>query len=636
MLQFIRERAQSWFAWVIVVLIIVPFALWGIHQYFGGGKEIPAAKVNDVEIPQQRLQQALYQQQMRLREMLGENFNAGLFSEQAMRQQVLEGLIEQELLLQTANSAGMRLGNAMLATTIHNIPAFQRDGEFSPDNYEMALRASGLDPRTFEADLYRDMLVQQLHSAVARSEFATRSEIALMQGLLGQKRDIRFIHLPVSEFTGDETVSEDEVTEFYSAQGNRFMQAERVSVNYLELSANVLADAIEVSEMDLQARYEAGKAAFTSPEERRARHILIQVPVDADDSDETIAREKIEKIAEEIRGGGSFEELATSKSEDPVSAEQGGDLGFFGRNMMDKAFEEASFALQPGEMSEPVRSQFGYHLILLEEARGGETQGFDEVREQLLREVRNERAEQKYFDLAEQLASLTYEHPESLDEAASELDLPILESALFSRDGGEGVLASPRVSAAAFSEDVLARGNNSEAIEVGRNHMIVLRIREHLPEALRPLDEVRDEIVAELKQSSARQRVLSAAADLLQKLQSGEPVESVEGTEAEWQLVEGLKRGAAGHEAEVVRRAFAMPRPQDDKPVWDSVALGSGDVVVLGLLAVHEVDVASGGEEDVGGLGSELAQSGGEAAFDAFVAARRATARISRPEIREE
>lgn len=628
MLQFIRERAQSWIAWVIVILIIIPFALWGINQYFDGGKELPAAKVNDTEISQQRLQQVFYQQQQRLQEMLGANYRPEMFPEEQMRRQVLDGLIEQELLVQTAADSGMRVGNALLAATIHNVPAFQVDGRFSQQAYETALRSRGMEAKSFEADLRRDMLTQQLYAGVARSDFSTPVERRAMQQMLGQQRDIGFLVLPLADFTAKVQITDAEVQAYYEAQGALFMQPEQVSIAYLELSAEQIAQGIQVGEDELRARYKSNQATYTAPEERQARHILIQVAADADATADAAARASAEKLLVQIRAGTSFADVARKESQDPVSATEGGDLGFFGRGVMDKAFEDAVFALQPGQLSEPVRSAFGYHLIKLEAVRGGDTKPFAEVREQLLAEIRNERAEQQYYDQAERLANLTYEHPDTLEEAARELGLTVKQSEPFTRRGGAGLLANPRLVSAAFSEDVLARGNNSETIEVGRNHLAVVRVLQHQAEARRPLDAVREDIVKRLRRDKAATAAHEAATALQQQLQQGtDPALAAKAARAKWQRKDGVSRDDGSVDAAIVRRAFAMPRPQEGKPSWELTTTAAGDVAVLGVFVVRDGGVVEG----EAGAAGDLERAAGEAAFAAALASIRASAQISRP-----
>lgn len=630
MLQIIRDRAQSWIAWVIVILIIIPFALWGINQYFDGGKEISAAKVNDVEITQQALQQAVYQQQERLREMLGANYRSDMFPEDQLRQQVLEGMIERELLLQMAAGSGMRIADMILAATIRSIPAFQENGEFSQEAYERAVRMRGMNPAVFEAELRRDLISQQFYTGLARTDFATPAERQQQQQLELQRRDIGYLVVPVASFEGKVGVSDAEVQAFYDEQSRLFMQPEQVKVNYLELAANNFAKDIKVGEDELRARYQGQLANYQEAEQRRARHILITVSADADEAAVEAARTKAIELLSKLRGGASFADMAKKHSQDPGSAAQGGDLGFFGRGIMDPVFEDAVFALKQGELSEPVRSSFGFHLIRLEEVSGGKTKAFEEVREQLLAELRTERAEQQFYAQAEQLANLTYEHPDTLEEAARQLGLSVQSSELFSRRGGKDLWANPKLVAAAFNEDVLARGNNSEPIEVDKNHLVVLRVAEHQPEVRRPLSQVKADILTRLRRDKAGAEARTLAADLLQQLQQGaEPQAVAKKANVKWVRSDDLGRDNQSLDAAIMRAAFAMPRPKESGASWQQTTLASGDQAVIALYGVHTIASAEG---EAGAGGAELESANGDAAFVAALKSMRARAAVSKPQ----
>lgn len=630
MLQIIRDRAQSWIAWVIVILIIIPFALWGINQYFDGGKEISAAKVNGIEISQQALQQAVYQQQERLREMLGANYRPDMFPEEQMRQQVLEGMIERELLVQMSAGSGMRIPDVILAATIRSIPAFQENGEFSQGAYERAVRMRGMNSAGFETELRRDLLSQQLYSGLARSDFATATERQHQQLLESQRRDVGYLVIPVAGSEGKVAVSDEEVQAFYDEQGRLFMQPEQVKVNYLELAAKNFAKDIKVGEDELRARYQGQIANYQTPEQRRARHILITLAPDADAAAVDAAQAKATELLAKLRSGGSFADLAKKHSQDPGSAAQGGDLGLFGRGIMDPAFEDAVFALKPGELSEPVRSAFGLHLIRLEEVSGGKTKSFDEVREQLLAELRNERAEQQFYEQAEQLANLTYEHPDTLEEAARQLGLTVQSSELFTRRGGKDLWANPKLVAAAFHEDVLARSNNSEPVEVDKNHLVVLRVAEHQPEVRRPLAQVKAEIVTRLRRDKAATEARAMATDVLQQLQQGaDPQAVAKKVNVKWVRSDALGREVQSIDAAIVRTVFAMARPQPGSASWQQTTTASGDQAVIGLYAVH---MAAAAEDESGAGGAELESANGDAAFVAALNGMRARADVSRPQ----
>ncbi len=594
MLQIIRDRAQGVFAWIIVGLICIPFALWGINSYFGGGGDNSVAEVDGVKIAPQQVQNAYQQQRDRLAQMFGGKLPENLFSEETMKQQVLQQLIEKEVVISAAANSGMRIGDQQLAQTITGINAFFEDGKFSAEQYERVLARQGMSPRLFEQRVRRDLIAEQFSSTVAASAFTLPSEVDAQLQLQLQQRDIGYMVLPVSDFEKGVEVSADELRSYYDSNSARYMQPEQVKVDYLELSAETMAAGIKLSDDELRQRYETQKLNFRTPEERKASHILIQAASDADEAAVSEARAKAEALLQRLKAGEDFAELAKAESQDPGSARNGGDLGFFSKGVMDKAFEEATFKLLPGETSGLVRSAFGFHIIKLAAVKGGETKPFEAVAAELKREIQNERAAEIFYDRAEQLASLTYEQPDTLAVAAEQLQLEIKHSGFFARRGGKGIAANPKVSAAAFSEDVLARGNNSESIELGDNHLVVLRINEHKPEALRPFDDVKSQIEKVLKRDKAKAKASEVATELYAKLQAGDKPESLAAAQGiEWQRESALKRDNDKVKRPIVQAAFRMPHPLEGGVSTDQVILPGGDQALVALYGVQAGDAAS-------------------------------------------
>jgi peptidyl-prolyl cis-trans isomerase D len=618
MLEFIRSRARGWFAWVIVGMIIIPFALWGVHQYVGGGGDTSVAKVGGAEISQTQLQNAYMQQRQRLQEMFGGTLPP-MFSDEMIRSQVLEQLIEQEMLVQAARDNGMRIGDSTLAQTITSIDAFQEDGRFSNTRYQQLLRAQGMMPGMFEQRVRRDMLAAQFTDGVSATSFITDAEVDNYLRLQLQQRSIGYLTVASEKFKDDVEVSDAEIENYYQEHAQQYMQPERVKVDYLELNTEDLAGNITVDEAAMRERYESRKINYATEEQRKASHILVQVPAGAGDEQVNAQRNKAENILARIRQGEDFALLARTESDDPGSAEQGGDLGFLGKGL-DPAFEEAVFALKKGEVSELVRSSFGFHIIKLTDIEGGEVKSFDEVKAELRKEIQMERAEQQYYDMAEQLANLTYEHPESLSVAAEQLQLPIKTTPFFTRDGGAGITAEPKVISAAFGEEILARGNNSETIELGRNHMVVLRLNEHLPEAQRPLEEVRAGIVSALKSDKARNRTEELAAALRERVRSGEqPAELAKTLGITWNSKQSVTRDAAEVDRAVSAEAFRMPRPAQGEQVTRKLALPSGDQAVIILYSVEEGDPAEAGEAQRRQAATRLQQAAANTALSSVV-----------------
>ncbi|WP_455199629.1 SurA N-terminal domain-containing protein, partial [Kaarinaea lacus] len=482
MLNFIRERAQGWLAAVIVGLLIIPFALWGINEYFGAGGQVVVANVNDTEINQRDFQEAFYDQRARMQQMLGEQYDSRVFDEQ-IKQRTIKELVDQELLIQNADDVGYRVSDETVAATIRSIDAFREDGAFSNELYQQQLQAQGENPSMFESRVKRMMLISQLPDGLGSTVLVTDNDIDEAIRLQKQTRELRYLVLPTSKYRNESVATDEAIKSYYEQNTNQFMTTEQVSVEYVELSVAAISEKLAKdsppTEQQLREYFESTASQYTVPEERKARHILIQVEEGADEATINKAREKIEAIQARIKAGESFEALAKELSEDPGSSELGGDLGYFGRGIMDPGFEDAAYSLKVGEVSEPVMSSFGFHLIKLEDIRESQSRKFEDVRDSLVAEYQKNAAEREYFDVAEKLTNLAYEIPDSLSEVASQLDLELKKSPFFGRTGGPGIFSNQRIANAAFSDDVLKQGYNSEPLSVGENHVVVLRLLEH-------------------------------------------------------------------------------------------------------------------------------------------------------------
>jgi len=628
MLNFIRERAQGWIAWVIVGLLIVPFALWGINEYFGTGGKLVAATVNGTEIDQREFQQAFYDQRSRMQEMLGGQYDSRIFDPQ-LRQRVINELVERELLLQNADEMGYRVSDENVAATIRSFEVFQEDGAFSSERYRQQLQAQGQSPTAFERRIKRALLASQLPTAVAATAFVSDAELDALIRLQEQQREVAYLTLPLKNFQDESDASEAAIASYYEQHRERYMTPEMVSVEYVELSAADLASGEEPSEEELQEFYQSRSQQFSLPEERKLRHILLTIPEGADETEVEALRKKAEDLVQRLRGGESFEQLAREVSEDPGSAEMGGDLGFIARGAMEADFDQVAFSLKVGDVSDPVLTSFGFHIIKVDEIRPGKTKPFEEVRAELLKEYQRDAAERKYFDLADKLTNMAYETPDSLAEVADALGLPLKESGFFSRQGGEGVFANPQLAAAAFSDEVLKQGFNSEPVEVGENHVVVLRLKEHREAAPRPLEEVADTIRQQLIADKARERAQQAADELVKRLAGGASREEVaKDAGAEWQTPVMLERNAATVDAALLRKAFRMPRPAEGGASYGNTVLSNGDFAVLALTRVVDGDPASFDKAERDNLRRQLANLRGNEASRALLEDLKSKARI--------
>ncbi|MFP4181117.1 MAG: SurA N-terminal domain-containing protein [Thiohalospira sp.] len=589
MLDAIRNRAQGWIAWVIVILITIPFALWGVQEYTDGGGAPAVAEVDGHSIDRQEFQRAFYQRQQQLQEALGEDMAEAGFDEKTIRRQVIEGMVEERLLLEALRDAGYTIGDRELASRIRAVRAFQEGGDFSPERYEQALSSQGMQPGQFEDRIRQDLLVQQLRAGVEETALATPRQVEDYIALWRQQREVGWLRVPLSDFADPDAVSESAVREHYEAHPERYRTPEEVRIAYVELNLDRVAESMEVDEEALREEYEERKDEFGEPERRRARHILFTAQGSGDEGWEE-AREEAEEVLAKLEEDSEFEELAREHSEDRATAEEGGDLGWFARDDLDTAVTDAAFSLEPGEVAGPVRSEFGYHLIRLEEVEESDIPPFEEVREELERSLREGRAERRFVEATEELANLAYEHADTLQPAADRLDLEIREAGPFSREGTEeGLGAREEVVEAAFEGEVLDERYNSALLELEDDRAVVLRVREHQPAERRPLEEVSDEIRETLARDRAAEAAEERAKELREKLASGTEPESLSG----WQGNQRVGRRSEEFPDAVSRAAFRMARPGEEAS-FDTATLDNGDRAVIGVF-----DVIPGDPEDV-------------------------------------
>ncbi|MCW8907523.1 MAG: SurA N-terminal domain-containing protein [Sedimenticola sp.] len=600
MLQSIRERAQGVVAWFIVILISIPFALFGINSYLGGGSETVAATVNGQEITQSEFEKGYRDFRQSLRQRLGENYRPEMIDEAKLRQEVLQLMIRNNLLTQKSEAMGLRVADELVRQVIASIPSFQAGGSFNQDAYERGVRLQGLTPAGFEEQMRRGMVSEQLSKAVTVSEFTTASELESLVRLRMQQRTFSHLVIPAARLLEGIEVPEQAIVAEYEANPDRFMAPERVKIEYLDLDLNGIAASLQADEETLRAYYNEHEDQYKTREQRRASHILIPVDEGSPEADVEQARAQIEDALQRVRSGEPFAGVAKELSQDPGSAEEGGDLGFFESGIMDPAFEEAVFGLAVGEISEPVRTPFGFHIIKLTEVREPAGKSFQEAREDVQEAYLRGEAGRLFYEYAEQLANITYEEPGSLQPAAEALGLEVKTSGWITREGGEGILAAPKVVGAAFSEDVMIAGNNSEAIELDPEHVMVLRVVDHEERTIKSLDAVREPIRDRLRVERAMEKAQQRGEELVTRLEEGLALDALAG-ELGLEVVPEKQVGRDEREypADLIEHLFTMPRPVDDGKNYSFLALASGDLAIVSLSEVVDGTMADANE--VGG-----------------------------------
>lgn len=588
MLQAIREKAQGWIAWAIVILISIPFALWGIQEYLGVGGEPEVAVVNGEPITERMLDQRTREFRESMRATLGDNYSASMFDDAMLKPQVLDAMVEEKVLADTTLEWNLRSSDPQVRGFIASLEAFQRDGAFDQLAYETAVRNRGMTRAGFEQTVRQEMTVRQLRAGLAGSAFVTETELDTRTRLQDQKRDIAYAVVPASAYKESVTVTDQALQDFYAANVERYRVPERIRLRYLVLDAAGLAKYVEVDEPALRQYFEDHRSEFVVREERAMRHVLVAVPASADEQQVEEARNKAQGVLDRIRAGEDFAALANQFSDDPGSAANGGDLGWVERGMMVPPFEEAGFSLSSGEVSDLVRTDFGFHIVQVTDIRGGSDATFEDLRDQVETAFRKFEGENLYFDYAERLAESAYENSDSLLPASEALDLPIKTSDWLSRESRpEGVLGYPKVLNIAFSDDVLSERHNSELIEVGPQQAVVVRVGEYEPAGTPPLDEIAEVVRADFINDSASRLAAETGKKALEQLAAGVSLEDLARRQA-WRFEHpgAVKRDSDQLPLALVTEAFGLP-PLQDGPQYAGVAAADGDYLILELRAIE-------------------------------------------------
>lgn len=591
MLSVIRERSKGVVAWIIVVIIIIPFALFGLDQFTSGDRIEVAAKVNGEPIQANEFARALDNVKRQYQESFGDMYTS-LVQEDKLRQQVLDDLIQRSALDQQMQKEGFGMSDALLAQVIQSQQMFQDKGVFSVQRYDEVLKNNGFTKERFEQAQRQFMLRNQLEGMVTGSELIGASELKALAGLESQEREIGYLRVDHRPFLAKVSVSEAEIKDYYNQNLAQFKAPEQVSVDYVTLSVEAIAKSIKPTDEQLQAYYKDHPEKIQLPEKRNVRHILIMSPQEADAQTAEAAKTKMEGLLAQIKQGADFAELAKNNSQDPGSASRGGELGFFQRGDMVPEFEAAAFALaKPGDLSDIVKTSYGYHLLQLVAVEAAKTPSFAEAKELLSTELSYELALKDYNAKLEQLKTLTFEQDDTLKPAAEKLGLTVQTSPLMTAEGGEGVFAAPQVIEASFSPKVIKDKLNSAVVEVQMGESLVLRVNQYQESRDKPLAEVSNEIRSLLQ----RQAAFAQAADLAKTLMveaktAAKAPESLVKDGIEWKASQWMTRNFDQVLPEILTAGFKAPKPAKDQASWVSHQLSTGDTVLIRVSAVRTDD----------------------------------------------
>jgi len=625
-------KNSKWLAYGIIGLIIIPFAFFGISSYLGNDGSSYVALVNGVEISPQALDREYAEQKNRLQKAFGGKLPAGMGDGGFLKTQALEALINRELLRQAADTEGYRIGDDLLVKQIRSEKVFQKEGRFDNDTYAAQLRSIGYSSVQFEASVRRAAALDQIRQGLVDTAFVLPSEEQQIALLKRQQREVASIQLPLATYRQNVAVSQTEIEDYFKVNQARYQYPEKVKLEYLELDTQALLPEVVIEEDELQQAYQDQQESLSQAEEREAAHILLKLAADASDEELKKRTDELLKMKARIEAGESFADLAKAFSEDVGSAKQGGDLGSVARGMMVKPFEEALFALQAGEVSEPVQSQFGLHLIQLKSIKAASVKPFAEVSAQLESELKQKKIEESlFYDRSELLGNESYENVDSLLPAAEATGLKVQVSDWIERGSSKGIAHFPKVSQAAFSEEVLQEGRNSAVLELGDNHQLVVRLKEHQPASVKPLAEVSAEIKAVLSDRKARLAQQEAANKLLSDLQAGGSVAAlVDAAKLNYNEAAWVGRNDTTQEPALLKQLFKMAKPVAEKASFDLVRLPSGDQAVLILSGVKIADAAADADKAKSSNSDRLAQSRGLGEYSAWLEALKSEAEIVR------
>ena len=546
--------------------------------------------------------------------MLAQNIDVLDINEDLLRTTVLQSLINRKLLSQVTESLDLRFSDARLDDEIVATPAFQIQGAFNSQQFQLVVGSAGFTPVSYRDEMRLDKVFGQLSSAIGNTAFVTGAMTLRAGSVAQQTRDIAFLRIDLESLLPEVEVFEEEMVLYYDTNSASYETPETVDIGFLELKVEDLMDEVDFAEEELQAYFEENRALYGKLESRRVAHILVEI----DDGDEQAASDRAGELYQQILGGEDFAELAKEHSSDLGSASNGGELGFSQRGDFVAEFEQVAFTLETNQVAEPVRSEYGFHIIKVLEIDAGLEPDLAEVREAVERAYREQLAEDVFVSRSARLGELAFESV-GLDEPAAVLGLELKSTGHMSRVATAGIAATPAVLETAFSEDLLTDGNNSDIIEVDSNHHIVIRVDSYEPKKLREFVEVDDEIRETLTRDKAADLAETRGLEIVARLASGSLTRVVADEYGlEWQVVSEASRDATDLDSGIRDKAFSLSRPQPDGKSTDYTILPNGDVVVVTATNVANRAESQISSAEVAGLARVMASQLGMADFQEY------------------
>ena len=593
MLAIIRDKATGWIAAVIIGLLVISFAFWGVSFYSGQAGELNVAKVNDVDISFQSFQRSFSQLRKQMQSVLGDSLS--LEEDTLIKNQTIEKLIESELINQLVIDSGLNITNEKLIESIKNIEFFRNEEGFDRIKYERSINSIGMASSIFEAQLRMDLLSEQLQAGFFETTFILEPELENILRLESQSRDITYTILSLPSFIEDGEISDSDINTFYQANPRLFTHPEQVKVAYLELDIKELAKDIETNEEVLRNFYNDNKGDYDVVEQRSVRKLFVKTGEKATNENKTKAEAVITSALELVNEGKDFEEIVKQSAKETLEFSE---HIFMSKGIMGKEIDEFLFNSEEGAVSKVIETKEGFNIVKVIEIKGGSENKYENSAQKVKEDYKNKQAELQFFELSDQLATLSYENSDNLEIAADAIGKEIINTDYFARDNDlEGLLSDSLVISKSFDPELIRSRNNSDAIELSDNHIVVLRVLEHKAPATKPLEDVRDEVIASIRLKLAREKINETGDRIVAELKSGVNPESVISYSGiEWTTTEIVKRDDMFINRAILRSIFEAGKPNSDEPIITSQRLGSGDYAIIVILNAYD-ETLEGDEE---------------------------------------
>ncbi len=627
MLQSIRERAQGVIAAVIVLFLCLTFAVWGVESYLNEAKKVVVAEINGEEVELEEFQSTFQRLRQRAQAELGDAFEPAVWSEEATKRKALDYLVEERVLTQNVDRARLRMSTEQVAEFLKRSPNFQVDGKFSNERYAQVTSMLGFSEHAYEDQARKDLALQQLRAGVVASAFLTPHEVARVEQLQAQTRTLGYAVIAPTD-SGKEAISDQDASAHFKQHQEEYRVEDKVALEYVELKLENLESGLVVSADQVQAYYDAHKADFTIDEQRNASHILIQLKAGATSAEDAEAKQKASRMREMVLSGKPFDEIAKEHSDDIGSRAEGGATGLFGRGVMAPEFEQAVFSMQKDDVSEPIKTNFGYHIIKLTEIKPGGITPLAEVKSDVEQKVRREQAEELYYETAERFSEAVYEHPDSLTEAAEQLTMKVQATSPQTR-AEVAAMFSSAVADAVWEAEVLTQGLASAPVEIGDHRIVAVRVTRYEPSHLPSLEQVKNAVVVQLQTQRVKDAAKARGDALLERMRKGEAAAAIAAADQlKWEEFKDAQREDDRINRAVLRAAFKASLEKNDGKTHIGVEYGSGNYAIVEVSSASTPASTVEISASAARIKEQLTRSRSIVAWQDFVTALKSSAKI--------